>query len=70
MKALLGLRIVGRLAAAALALQGLAVAGRVLEGGEARLDRTVRAAPAARRGEGGGGAEQPADHERAEAARL
>jgi len=65
------LRIVGRLAAAALALESLAIAGRVLEGGEAGLNRPLRAAPAA----GGGrercrGAHHPADHERAKAGRL
>jgi hypothetical protein len=64
------LRIVGRLAAAALALQGLAVAGCVLERGEAWLDRAARPASTARGGERCRGAEQAADYERAQAARL
>ena len=50
--------------------QSLAVTGRVLEGGEARLDG-ARALPLPPRGgQDGGGADEPTDHERPQAARL
>ena len=54
----------------AVATRDTELAGRVLEGSEARLDRAARPTSAARGGERCGGAEQAADHERAQAARL